>query len=422
MNHVRPITILSCLYRLASKVLADQISCRLSTVIPQPVSGGLPGRGVKDLAFLQKLTIEEALQNACNLCGFSLDLVKAFNTFPRLPLGIILRRMGVPAWICDFWIKSLQVLVRHPQHNSSLGPPTPSTTGVPEEDGMSVIAMLCLSTYFFVKISNQQTFPYSYADNLSFFTPETIAFYIAFQKILAITSSLRISIDFNKSWIWATSKNLRKQCQLVELFFPNGNITIPIVSEVKDLGEQVLYKESMNLGFIKDKLKEGEIRIQRIAAIPCALQDKARFIQSTVWPLALYAGDLKFIGFTHFARLRRFGMNALVGNWNNTCPWVLGLVFAKLLTDPFVYVLNSLLRLTRRMYSIDPTKVQSFFQIASTHTSSKAWGPASTFRVYMDKLGWVFQEHGLLSTPDDIFINICTRSDPRLIKIQSSVS
>lgn len=101
MNHVRPITILSCLYGLTSKVLADQIGNHLSSVMPLPVSGGR--RGVKDLAFLQKLAIEETLVSDTHLCGFSLDLVTAFNPFPRLPLSIILQKMGVPSWTCTFW-------------------------------------------------------------------------------------------------------------------------------------------------------------------------------------------------------------------------------------------------------------------------------------------------------------------------------
>lgn len=105
----------------------------------------------------------------------------------------------------------------------------------------------------------------------------------------------------------------------------------------------------MNLGFIKDKLKEGESRIQRISALPCALYEKARFIQATAWPLALYAADLKFIGFSHFAQLRRSAMNALLGNWNDACPWALGLVFSKCISDPFVFVINSLFRLVRRV-------------------------------------------------------------------------
>ena len=108
MNHVRPITILSCLYRLASKVLADQIGNHLSSVVPLPVSGGR--RGVKDLAFLQKLAIEETLVNDTHLCGFSLDLFEAFHTFPRLPLSIILQKMGVPSWTCTLWLNQYRYL------------------------------------------------------------------------------------------------------------------------------------------------------------------------------------------------------------------------------------------------------------------------------------------------------------------------
>ena len=108
MNHVHPITLLSCLYRLASKVLADQIGNHLSSVVPLPVSGGR--RGVKDLAFLEKLTIEETLVSDTHLCGFSLHLVKAFKTFPRLPLSITLQKMGVPSWTCTFSLNHYRYL------------------------------------------------------------------------------------------------------------------------------------------------------------------------------------------------------------------------------------------------------------------------------------------------------------------------
>ncbi len=104
MNHVRPITILSCLYRLASKIVADQIGSALSRVIPLGVSGGLPGRGVKDMAIIQKLQIEEALSKGLHLCGFSLDLVKAFNTFPRYALAYLMNKLGIPNWVTSFWL------------------------------------------------------------------------------------------------------------------------------------------------------------------------------------------------------------------------------------------------------------------------------------------------------------------------------
>ena len=49
--------------------------------LPFPISGGLPGRGVKELAYAQKRAIEDAVSLGRCIGGFSLDLVKAYNNF-----------------------------------------------------------------------------------------------------------------------------------------------------------------------------------------------------------------------------------------------------------------------------------------------------------------------------------------------------
>ena len=39
--------------------------------------------------------------------GFSLDLARAFNTIPRVPLAALMKKMGISAGDVDFWIDSL---------------------------------------------------------------------------------------------------------------------------------------------------------------------------------------------------------------------------------------------------------------------------------------------------------------------------
>ena len=421
MNHVRPITILSCLYRLASKLLADQIGLSLSKVIPLGVSGGLPGRGVKDMALIQKLYIEDALTQCKPLCGFSLDLIKAFNTFPRLPMAYILQRLGIPTWVTKFWSNSLSRLVRHPQHQGALGVATPSTTGVPEGDGMSVIAMICLSTYFYVRVCTNYTFPFAYADNWSFFTSEERELHRSFRIILALTSSLKISIDFRKSWFCATSKNLKQSCKMTSLYFPGGDVNIPVLNEVKDLGEQVHYKKSMTLGFVKDKFVEGEAKINRIAALPTTIDHKARLIQSAVWPYALYTADTNYVGATHISKLRRAAINALVGEWNNTCPWLLGLVLSKHLSDPFVFILQNILRHLRRLASIRIDLAKKFIQMTCEHTSVRAWGPASALHLYLGRVGWKLNLNGILEISPVRQIDLLSTSTREIATFVSEV-
>ena len=55
-----PITILSSLYRLFGKFIFKVTANTWKTFFPYDISGGLLGRGVKELAFTQKRLIEDA--------------------------------------------------------------------------------------------------------------------------------------------------------------------------------------------------------------------------------------------------------------------------------------------------------------------------------------------------------------------------
>ena len=96
MHDARPITILSCLYRLFGKMIFKTVSKIWTRFFPAPISGGLPGRGVKEIAFAQKRFIEDSLQSGQTCGGFSLDLIKAFNTFGRFAVARILNHLGIP--------------------------------------------------------------------------------------------------------------------------------------------------------------------------------------------------------------------------------------------------------------------------------------------------------------------------------------
>ena len=83
LNHARPITIVSCLYHLLGKFISLVTANVWKMFFAFDVSGGLPGRGVKELAYTQKHLIEDALDDGQNLGGYPLDLVKAYTGFLR---------------------------------------------------------------------------------------------------------------------------------------------------------------------------------------------------------------------------------------------------------------------------------------------------------------------------------------------------
>ena len=134
---------------------------------PVQISGGLPGRGVKEIAYVQKRMIEDALHFKSNCGGFTMDLIKAFNTYGRFAVGAIMVSLGIPQCIVDSWISSLSLMVRYPAVGGYVGHGITSTTGVPEGCSISVLAMLATSCFFYCNLVNATIQPFAYADNWS---------------------------------------------------------------------------------------------------------------------------------------------------------------------------------------------------------------------------------------------------------------
>ena len=61
MGHCRPITILGQIYRLVTKIMADQILSVWAERLPTDISGGIPGRGSRLLMYRHQARIEDAI-------------------------------------------------------------------------------------------------------------------------------------------------------------------------------------------------------------------------------------------------------------------------------------------------------------------------------------------------------------------------
>ena len=192
MHHVRPVTILSSLYRLYSKVIFQITAHVWKNFFPIQISGGLPGRGVKEIAFAQKRKIEDFLDQGKSCGGLTMDLIKAFNTFGRFAVGSIMVRLGIPQVIVDSWIRSLSLMVRYPTLDGYVGHAITSTTGVPEGCSISVLAMLATSCFFYCRILCQHVQPYTYADNWSWLSTEQKAHFVAYKEMQQVVDKLRL--------------------------------------------------------------------------------------------------------------------------------------------------------------------------------------------------------------------------------------
>lgn len=339
MHHARPITILSGLYRLFGKFIFRVTADVWKDYFPFEVSGGLPGRGVKELAVVQKRAIEKALMSGASIGGYSLDLIKAYNTFGRYAVGRIMQRLGMPQVLVQAWIHSLDRMVRFPTIQGCVSIGISSTTGVPEGCSISVLSMLATSCLYHSWLKAEHVRPFAYADNWSWMSSRQRAHYFAYQQVLRLTNVMRLSIDHAKSWHCGTKKDFREFCSHLAYLHPKGDVAVVIKTSVKDLGERVNYDKSVSLGFIKEKIDEAVSRMHRLEWLQAALQTKTKMLQACVWPLALYSSDTTYIGTHHYTALRRAALNCLVGKWHNASPVIACVFLSKFLTDPMLHTI-----------------------------------------------------------------------------------
>lgn len=115
LNHARPITIVSCLYHLLGKFIFLVTANVWKMFFAFDVSGGLPGRGVKELAYTQKHLIEDALDDGPNLGGYPLDLVKAYTGFLRFFIDGGARFLRIPMAHIAMWavVQDISPSVEH---------------------------------------------------------------------------------------------------------------------------------------------------------------------------------------------------------------------------------------------------------------------------------------------------------------------
>ena len=99
----RPVTIIGCIVRLFTKFSAFFILRTWTSFFPAAISGGLPGRGVRVFSWLQQFAAEVANIKKTPVAGLSLDLVKAFNLLPRIPLGQLMEHLNVPSNLVAVW-------------------------------------------------------------------------------------------------------------------------------------------------------------------------------------------------------------------------------------------------------------------------------------------------------------------------------
>ena len=168
VGHYRPITVFSQWYRAWSSISARHWLAQLSQVVDPFLCGNVVGcrAGMVWRHVLEQ--VEAAHRDQTPICGYSADIVKAFNVLPRRPVFIAAKLLGLDQATLVAWAGALSGFVRHFVVRGSVSPGVDSNNGFPEGCAMSCVAMLLLTQLFhkWMVACNAMFRPVSYVDKL----------------------------------------------------------------------------------------------------------------------------------------------------------------------------------------------------------------------------------------------------------------
>lgn len=109
---IRPITILSKVYRLWSRLRSLEVLGHISNLMPPQVSATAGGISADTLAVYTANQIESAKFAKKDICGVVIDLIKCYNTIPWGPAQSLLIKIGIPSQYVTALFRHLRDLHR----------------------------------------------------------------------------------------------------------------------------------------------------------------------------------------------------------------------------------------------------------------------------------------------------------------------
>ena len=79
-----------------------------------------------------------------------------------------------------------------------------------------------------------------------------------------VVDSLRMQIDFRKSWAWAVDQDSKDAWKTIVEHCAQTNKHFKLVLEAKDLGEQMLYSRAHRIGVHRDRLGNADKKFQKL--------------------------------------------------------------------------------------------------------------------------------------------------------------
>ena len=378
----RPITVFSIIFRVWSTIISRFWIQHLSTIVDERLFGNRANCRAANLWRCILDEIEFAQCNQASVCGLVVDLEKAFNTLPRkVTLGFA-ALAGLDQGSLCAWAGALGSMERRFAVMGSLSPPVTSSCGFAEGCGMSVVAMMLIDEVWhrWVQVQYQLCRPMSFVDNWEIVTNSPEAIDRVFRATLAFAEQMDLSIDRNKTFVWAVHPQHRR-----DLRSRNFNVQL----DHADLGAHLTYsKQTRNASLVARFLGLTDFwdKLRRCGG---SFACKARAVASAAWPRAMHGISATWVSLKHLHSLRARYMSAMRLDKPGANSF-LQLHLDGFGMDPMAYAVLQTIRDFRDLGSSD-WHVALLDEITQLHTQGGRNTVTRVLQQRVELLGWSFE-------------------------------
>lgn len=245
-------------------VTNPSLSILRDSFLPKEITGLLARKGALKAIYVQQWALEKAKEAGLPLQGVTLDLRKCFNLLRRSQIRKLFLRLGIPCKMVEQWFGSLMSLTRYWDLQKYASLPIPSTTGCPEGDSWSVLAMVMVCLTWTTLITEAQPLLSSsaFADNWTWWGPEHVHS-STLRLTLWVCDFLGLQVGWSKTWLWSTNHAGRAPLQtLLKQTVPDAQVHV--CTQAVDLGCQVTYSKHAVFGKPRERIDKAKRRLARL--------------------------------------------------------------------------------------------------------------------------------------------------------------
>ena len=288
--------------------------------------------------------------------------------------------------------------------NDGIFPGGRATTGTPEGDAWSVVACIAISRFWCQLLNNQDAYPSAYADNWSWRARNFHVNRLAFQQTISYTNSLRIQIDWGKTWTWSTdSRNRQTWMNQMQSIFPEGTEMVT-VTNARELGFTLNYNKTCSRATQRQRHAEAIKFMKQARQEHLTLATRAKLCSFALHK-ALWGTETYVVRMPWLRDLRANIAKTLVLHKGNSNPYLSCCMLSKFVNDPVVHLLQMCIRNLRAWLQFaEQDTFQSFLNIAcrSSISHSQVWGPAGAFAYNLARINWHITREGVIHTDTNL--------------------